>query len=106
MHQAILGILCPLCDYQLLPGGKYIQPDQTDYFVYLCLGLLYSVLITSVLTDAIKDAVGRPRPDFFWRCFPDGKGVCLFITWNLPSVAVTDITAFATINYNFLCLGV
>ncbi|KAH7278923.1 hypothetical protein KP509_38G064500 [Ceratopteris richardii] len=45
--------------------------DITDLH-HAVLGVLFSVLITAVITDAIKDAVGRPRPDFFWRCFPDG----------------------------------
>ncbi|KAK9116217.1 hypothetical protein Sjap_015164 [Stephania japonica] len=39
------------------------------------LGLLLSVLITGAMTDGFKDAVGEPRPDFFWRCFPDGNDV-------------------------------
>jgi hypothetical protein len=50
-------------------------------------GILFSVLITGVLTDAIKDAIGRPRPDFFWRCFPDG-------------IAVTTLTRIS-LNFSF-----
>ncbi|EHA8589780.1 putative lipid phosphate phosphatase 3, chloroplastic [Cocos nucifera] len=47
------------------------------------LGLLFSVLITGVITDALKDAVGRPRPDFYWRCFPDGKELYDPVTGNV-----------------------
>ncbi|XP_060215778.1 uncharacterized protein LOC132642743 isoform X2 [Lycium barbarum] len=42
------------------------------------LGLQYSVIITFVLIDGIKDAVGRPCLDLLWR-FPDGKG-CFFLS--------------------------
>ena len=34
------------------------------------LGLLVSLLLASVLTDIVKNAVGRPRPDLLARCKP------------------------------------
>ncbi|XP_019172603.1 PREDICTED: lipid phosphate phosphatase 2-like [Ipomoea nil] len=55
------------------------------------LGLLFSVLITGVITDAIKDGVGRPRPDFFWRCFPDGKGVFDSVTGNVKCTGLKNV---------------
>jgi hypothetical protein len=32
-------------------------------------GLLTAVLLTAVITDALKDGLGFPRPDFYARCF-------------------------------------
>ncbi|XP_052200050.1 lipid phosphate phosphatase 2-like isoform X2 [Diospyros lotus] len=60
----------------------FVRKDVYD-FHHAILGLLFSVFITGVITDAVKDAVGRPRPDFFWRCFPDGKGVFENVTRNV-----------------------
>ncbi|KAL3824106.1 hypothetical protein ACJIZ3_020135 [Penstemon smallii] len=67
----LIAIMLPLA---VILVFYFIRHDVYDLHQAI-LGLLFSVLITGVLTDAIKDAVGRPRPDFFWRCFPDGKGV-------------------------------
>ncbi|XP_074376261.1 lipid phosphate phosphatase 2-like isoform X1 [Apium graveolens] len=53
----------------------YISRRDVYDLHYAIIGILFSVLITAVITDAIKDAVGRPRPSFFYRCFPDGKPV-------------------------------
>ncbi|CAO1947873.1 unnamed protein product [Urochloa humidicola] len=65
----IIGIIGPM----IIITAIYFKRRNVYDLHHAILGLLFSVLITAVLTDAIKDGVGRPRPDFFWRCFPDGK---------------------------------
>ncbi|KAF8040319.1 hypothetical protein BT93_B2528 [Corymbia citriodora subsp. variegata] len=68
---SVIAMLLPIVVFLI---SYLIRRDLYDLH-HAILGLLFSVLITGLTTDAIKDAVGRPRPDFFWRCFPDGKGV-------------------------------
>ncbi|KAI3848417.1 hypothetical protein MKX03_036265 [Papaver bracteatum] len=53
-------------------GFYYRRKDVYDLH-HSILGLLFTVFTTGVLTEATKNATGRPRPDFFWRCFPDGQ---------------------------------
>ncbi|KAJ4709867.1 lipid phosphate phosphatase 2-like [Melia azedarach] len=64
----IYAVLLPILIFLLF----YVRRRDVYDLHHGILGLLYAVLITGVITDAIKDATGRPRPDFFWRCFPDG----------------------------------
>ncbi|XP_062110020.1 lipid phosphate phosphatase 2-like isoform X2 [Humulus lupulus] len=75
----IIAVLLPLI---VIIVYYFIRRDVYDLH-HAILGLLFSVFITAVLTDAIKDGVGRPRPDFFWRCFPNGKGVFDPVTKNV-----------------------
>lgn len=67
----IIAVIAPMIIFIVV----YFQRRNVYDLHHAILGILFSVLITGVLTDAIKDAVGRPRPDFFWRCFPDGIAV-------------------------------
>ncbi|CAL5374240.1 unnamed protein product [Camellia sinensis] len=53
----------------------YISRRDVYDLHHAVLGILFSALITGVITESIKDAVGRPRPNFFWRCFKDGLPV-------------------------------
>lgn len=43
----------------------FVEEKFNIQIIWQYAGLLYAVLITGVITDAIKDAVGRPRPNFF-----------------------------------------
>ncbi|XVF71563.1 hypothetical protein PTKIN_Ptkin12aG0048200 [Pterospermum kingtungense] len=65
----VYAVLLPMMIFLIV----YIRRRDVYDLHHAILGLLFSVLVTAVITDSIKNAVGRPRPDFFWRCFPDGK---------------------------------
>ncbi|XP_017971615.1 PREDICTED: lipid phosphate phosphatase 2 isoform X1 [Theobroma cacao] len=83
----IIAIILP---FSVILVYYFIRRDVYDLH-HAILGLLFSVLITGVITDAIKDAVGRPRPDFFWRCFPDGKGVFDPVTKNVMCTGLRSV---------------
>ncbi|XP_004299036.1 PREDICTED: lipid phosphate phosphatase 2-like [Fragaria vesca subsp. vesca] len=65
----VYAVLLPIAIFLLF----YVRRKDVYDLHHSILGLLFSVLVTVVITEAIKNGVGRPRPDFFWRCFPDGK---------------------------------
>jgi hypothetical protein len=46
-----------------------IQPETALDCDVLFVGLLTAVALKAVITDALKDGLGFPRPDFYARCF-------------------------------------
>jgi hypothetical protein len=82
LHHAILGDHTLSSPYCLFVKDFFYpicwKKSHNALCVFTLAGLLFSILVTAVITDSIKNAVGRPRPDFFWRCFPDGKDVCFY----------------------------
>ncbi|KAL3675220.1 hypothetical protein R1sor_025168 [Riccia sorocarpa] len=67
----LIAVLVPLAVFFVY----YLIRRSVRDFHNAFLGLGTAVALTALLTDSIKNTVGMPRPDFFWRCFPDGQAV-------------------------------
>ncbi|VAH11027.1 unnamed protein product [Triticum turgidum subsp. durum] len=62
----IYAVILPM----LIFAAIYVKKKNAYDLHHAILGLLFSVLITGVLTDAIKDGVGRSLPQLLLRSFP------------------------------------
>lgn len=67
----------------ILLWGATIRPARYKLQVTI-LGFLVSIMLTSLITDIIKNAVGRPRPDLISRCFPKkGTPENVLVPWTV-----------------------
>ncbi|KAJ9631993.1 hypothetical protein H2203_000394 [Taxawa tesnikishii (nom. ined.)] len=60
----------PHAEVERVPVSWLFVPELHKAHVTM-LGLLISLVLTSFVTDVIKNAVGRPRPDLIARCKPE-----------------------------------
>ena len=77
----VYGGLIPLV--MILAWAAIFRPGVHPTQVTI-LGLFISIALTSFLTDVIKNAVGRPRPDLIARCKPEkGTPAHALVTWEV-----------------------
>ncbi|KAL8583985.1 hypothetical protein ACOMHN_048592 [Nucella lapillus] len=63
--------------------GFYLLRRDSEDLIRATLGVTLSIYIAGCITNIVKLAVGRPRPDFLSRCYPQGLPDTIDFTYTV-----------------------